>query len=76
MTLALTLAACAGEPRAKTSTVAEAGTDTVCRKEYPTGSNIPVTRCRTREQIEADRRNAADALGRISPGTARAPAGQ
>jgi hypothetical protein len=47
----------------------------VCTREYPTGSNLPATRCRTREQMEADQaaaRAAGDAIDRSRYGI-RAP---
>jgi hypothetical protein len=40
----------------------------VCKREYPTGSNLPVTKCRTRAQIEAERAAANEALQRTTIG--------
>ena len=69
----LLLAACASEPvaatkpptnPADTQTSAAAGDDTVCTREYPTGSNIPVTRCKTRAQIEKEQAAAHETMRR------------
>jgi hypothetical protein len=55
------LLACAAEPAQRS---AAADGDMVCKREYPTGSNLPVTKCRTRAQIEADQAAANEALQR------------
>lgn len=47
-------AACA----APSQQVASNGTESVCVREMPTGSTIPVTRCRTQAEAEQDRANA------------------
>ena len=69
----LLLAGCAAEPVAAThpSTTpteaqksAAAGDDTVCSREYPTGSNIPVTKCKTRAQIEKEQAAAHETMRR------------
>jgi hypothetical protein len=40
----------------------------ICGREYATGSNIAVTRCRTTEQAEAEKAAAAQSLGRSTGG--------
>jgi hypothetical protein len=45
-----------------------AGSDMICAKEYPTGSNIAVTKCRTREEVEAERAAGAQGVGRAQAG--------
>jgi len=69
----LLLGACASEaveptnPSANpagTQTTAAAGDDTVCTREYPTGSNIPVTKCKTRAQIEKEQAAAHETMRR------------
>jgi hypothetical protein len=68
--LLFALAACAGTPRAKGSglsanevvTVNEYGEKVVCRKERPTGSNIPEMVCRSQAQIDAERLQTQDQL--------------
>jgi len=42
--------------------------DMVCTREYPTGSSIPITRCRSRQQIEAEKAAATEALRRGQTG--------
>ncbi|MFO1220978.1 MAG: hypothetical protein U1E89_21665 [Burkholderiaceae bacterium] len=49
--------------------------DMVCTREYPTGSNIPITKCRTREQIEAERAAAHEGLRRHQTGGPNAKMG-
>ena len=56
----LVLAGCAASPPQAQSTT-ENNNDLVCQRVYPTGSNIPVTRCTTFSQREQEKRN-ADAL--------------
>ncbi|MEQ8859085.1 MAG: hypothetical protein RIC56_10580 [Pseudomonadales bacterium] len=57
------LAACAASPGpARTQTVS-AGQ--VCTTEKPMGSHMPVRVCRTREQIEAERKAATAALNQV-----------
>jgi hypothetical protein len=75
---ALVLAACAappvGEKSAATQTNSVSGaaeSELVCTKEYGTGSNIPVTKCRTRGQIDADKEAAAESLRRAQTGGPR-----
>jgi hypothetical protein len=61
--LALTGAGCAA-PNAEPSAAAQPKQATsVCSQERPLGSNIPVTKCRTAEQIEQDREAAINAVG-------------
>jgi hypothetical protein len=71
------LAACATEPvpqqgQQQTASSASSPGDNanqmVCTREYPIGTNIPVTKCRTREQIEADKRTATESLNKIQRG--------
>jgi hypothetical protein len=51
----LAVAGCASPPLGST-----AKSDTaICTRETPTGSNVPVTRCRTAAQVERDRVEAA-----------------
>jgi len=65
------LAACAAEPATPTDATTQAAaakSDLICSREYATGSNIAVTRCRTTEQAEAEKAAAAQSLGRSSGG--------
>lgn len=66
---AVLTAACAADPattadapRAAQATQAD---NKVCVREYPIGSSVPVTRCRTPEQIEAERAAAAETARRM-----------
>ncbi len=71
------LAACAAEP-APPSTVPEAAatqSDVVCSREYPTGSNMAVTKCRSREQAEMEKAVAERTLGHPNSGTGLSPGG-
>jgi hypothetical protein len=43
---------------------AAAGDDTICTREYPTGSNIPVTKCRSRAQAAAEKAAADEMMRR------------
>jgi hypothetical protein len=73
---ALLLISCAAEPTAQaTATPAPNTGDMVCTREYPIGSNIPVTKCRTREQIEADKAAAQEGLRRTQTGGPNAKMG-
>lgn len=47
-------AACAAPPQQVASGTAES----VCVREMPTGSTIPVTRCRSQAEVEQERANA------------------
>lgn len=49
------LVACAGATAPSVVAVDDRADGNVCVREYPIGSNIPVTRCRTREQREAEK---------------------
>jgi hypothetical protein len=73
------LAACAVDPPAtpkdSPSTATVASSEMICAKEYPTGSNIAVMKCRTREQVEAERLGAARGLSRAQTGGPNAQAG-
>jgi hypothetical protein len=53
--IALVIAGCAAPPPGPTAK----GDAQICVRETPTGSNVPVTRCRTAAQIERDRVEAA-----------------
>ncbi|MBB5205194.1 hypothetical protein HNQ51_002513 [Inhella inkyongensis] len=37
----------------------------ICDRETPTGTNLPKTRCRTKAQIDAERRASQDLVQRI-----------
>lgn len=72
--LSSVLHGCAGTARS----VSADGTSIVCHKESPTGSSIPVTKCRTLEQIERDRaaaQSTGDDINRARSGL-RGPATQ
>jgi curli biogenesis system outer membrane secretion channel CsgG len=70
------IAGCSTEPAARTSAAPnQAASDMVCAREYPIGSNIPVTKCRTREQIEADKAAATENLRRPQTGGPNAKMG-
>ena len=65
------LAACAADPATPSGAATEtaaAKSDMVCSREYPTGSNIAVTKCRTTEQVDAQRAAAERRLGRSTGG--------
>ena len=74
----LFLVACAADPAVQSTTGAPAtpagttavagGDELVCTREYPTGSNIPVNKCRTRAQVEAEKAASAEALRRTQAG--------
>lgn len=80
---ALLLAACATEPAASAApptAPAPAATavgqeESVCVREYATGSNIAVTRCRTRAQIDAEKFAATENLRRAQTGGPNAKPG-
>jgi hypothetical protein len=75
-TLAVILAACASERPAQIGVTADAAdADTVCTREYPTGSNIPLTKCRTRAQVETEKAAAAENLRRSQTGGTNAKIG-
>ena len=78
----LILAACAAEPPApaKATGVASASStdsqsEKFCSREYPTGSNIPITVCRTKEQIEAEKAAGTESLRRQQTGGPNAKPG-
>jgi hypothetical protein len=64
--IAVLVLGCAAEPVADTNVAGDG--DMVCKREYPTGSNIPVTKCRTRAQIEAEKTAANESLRRTTIG--------
>jgi hypothetical protein len=77
----LILAACAAEPSvpANTAGVASAASDgsseMFCSREYPTGSNIAVTICRTKEQVAAEKAAGTENLRRSQTGGPNAKPG-
>jgi hypothetical protein len=79
MLLTSILASCAADPVAptkdSTKAASAAPSDMICGKEYPTGSYIAVTKCRTREQVESERLGAERGLGRAQTGGPNAQAG-
>jgi len=56
------LSACA-QTAPNQTTAAESSA--VCERETPTGSNIPVTRCRDADRRESERRDAEDTIQRV-----------
>ena len=80
--LATLLAACAAEPTATTNAnaappAANAADEVVCTREYPIGSNIPINKCRTRAQIEAERASSQETVrgGQTGGGGGAKPGG-
>ena len=69
LTVAL-LTACAAGP---TPGGKQADADVLCEREYPIGSSLPVTKCRSAAEREQQRLNAQKELDRV-PATA-APSG-
>jgi hypothetical protein len=66
----------AAAPEAPASTAAAgSGDDLICTREYPTGSNIPVRKCRTLAQIEADKAASTESLRRVQAGGPNAKLG-
>ena len=65
----LSLSACAIEPADST---ADSGS-LICSREIPVGSNIPIRKCRTREQIEQERRAADQVRDTIRTGQSSSP---
>jgi len=81
---ALWLAACAAEsptssPTSTAPQTAAASSDSekemLCSREYPIGSNIPITKCRTRAQVDAGRATATEELRRAQTGGPNAKIG-
>ena len=64
--IAVLVLGCAAEPVAATNVASDG--DMVCKREYPTGSNLPVTKCRTRAQIEEEKAAANESLRRTTIG--------
>ena len=64
----LLLAACAADPADQSAATSQTASDMTCTREYPTGTNIPITKCRTREQIETERKVGQDALRQVQKG--------
>jgi hypothetical protein len=59
------LVGCAGDPQKQTNAAgADNADELVCTREYPTGSNIPIKRCRSRAQIEEERAAAVETIRR------------
>jgi len=65
----ITMSGCALEPAEST---ADNGS-LICSRETPVGSNIPIRKCRTREQIELERRAADQARDAIRSGQSSSP---
>ena len=79
------LVACAADPALQTGAIPEPqagatpagdGDELICTREYPTGTNIPIKKCRTRAQIEAERAASAESLRRAQTGGPNAKMGQ
>lgn len=77
--IVLFVVGCAAEPTpsgttgsvaqpAPAATAAGGSDEMVCSREYPTGSNIPITKCRSRQQIEAEKAAAMEGLRRNQTG--------
>ena len=66
----LLLVGCAADPAAPTNQPDQVASDMVCTREYPTGSTIPMTKCRTPEQLERERRIGQETIRRNTTGTA------
>jgi hypothetical protein len=64
---ALLIAGCAASPKNETT----AGL--ICTKETPTGTHFPITKCRTQEQIEQERAEAARINDTIQRGQRQPP---
>jgi hypothetical protein len=79
LSLSSVLVACAADPAAPvadaTKEAAAAPSDLICGREYMTGSNIAQTKCRTREQAEAEKTAAERNLGRSTGGSNAKPGG-
>jgi hypothetical protein len=72
----LALAACGpsasqGPAASHTTPGGESGSDVVCREETPTGSSISREVCRSRAQMDADRKNAEDFMRTPGPAPRR-----
>jgi len=62
--------ACAAEPTPPTDQPDQTAGDMVCTREYPTGSTIPMTKCRSPDQITRERRVGQETIRRNTTGTA------
>ena len=78
----LILAACVAEPPvpANATNVSSAASgagssEMFCSREYPTGSNIAVTVCRTKEQVAAEKAAGTENLRRSQTGGPNAKQG-
>ena len=60
----LALVGCATQ----TAEAPESGEDMICSRETPVGTKFPVVRCRTKEQVERDRRDADQFRNAVKPG--------
>ena len=72
------LAACAADPtppRDAAPDAATASSGLICTKEYATGSNIATMRCRSSEEVEAEKTAATRGLGRSTGGANAKPGG-
>lgn len=65
------LAACASEPAQQV-----AQTDPVCARETPTGSNISILRCRTKQEAEQEKAAAEQVKGSLRTQSSGDPAGR
>jgi hypothetical protein len=66
--LTMVLAGCATAPGTQVQAASSDAGDVVCTREYPIGTNIPVTKCRTRAQAEAEKASAIEGLKRVQTG--------
>ncbi len=69
MAAALALSACESAPVA--SADGTQGDKVTCTREYPTGSSIPTTRCRTAEQLARERDDAQKTVDQVGRSNAR-----
>lgn len=69
ITVACLLAGCASPQTQVTSEQIQvaSATQQTCTRETPIGSNIPVTKCRSAEQMARDAEAARDAMSRPMP---------
>lgn len=66
LVLALLLGACAPAPlQQQAAQQPNDSQGSICEREYPVGSNLPVTRCRTAEERERDRARSQRELDRV-----------
>ena len=65
LAVTLALVGCATQ----TAEAPESGEDMICSRETPVGTKFPAVRCRTKEQVERDRRDAEQFRNAVKPGT-------